>query len=201
MSQTNAEVQKKFRERQLLYNREEYLQKKRDNYKKYYRKKFKDDIKSEDEEKEEEIKEFIILKPIKKRQAPLNKTIIKDETKKIYIKSLSKIYNSYYHKDITDEFKEELIKLLSVQKYNIKLIKEEFKDIDNDIYDIIKKTSKKSDIRNLHAIITRIRGFSNLVKKIAPYTDDNQLQYAIARNNKEFTDIIRQKYNALSFKK
>jgi len=209
MSQTNAEVQKKFRERQLLYNREEYLQKKRDNYKKYYRKKFKDDIepeiKSEEEEEikseEEEIKEFIILKPIKKRQAPLNKTIIKDETKKIYIKSLSKIYNSYYHKDITEEFKEELIKLLSVQKYNIKLIKEEFKDIDKDIYDIIKNTSKKSDIRNLHAIITRIRGFSNLVKKIAPYTDDNQLQYAIARNNKEFTDIIKQKYNALSFKK
>ena len=208
MSQTNAEVQKKFRERQLLYNREEYLQKKRDNYKKYYRKKFKDDIepeiKLEEEEiksEEEEIKEFIILKPIKKRQAPLNKTIIKDETKKIYIKSLSKIYNSYYHKDITEEFKEELIKLLSVQKYNIKLIKEEFKDIDKDIYDIIKNTSKKSDIRNLHAIITRIRGFSNLVKKIAPYTDDNQLQYAIARNNKEFTDIIKQKYNALSFKK
>lgn len=28
MSQTNAEVQKKYRERQLLYNREEYLQKK-----------------------------------------------------------------------------------------------------------------------------------------------------------------------------
>ena len=208
MSQTNAEVQKKFRERQLLYNREEYLQKKRDNYKKYYRKKFKDgdlepEIKQEKEEEkqEEEIKEFIILKPIKKRQAPLNKTIIKDETKKIYIKSLSKIYNSYYHKDITDEFKEELIKLLSVQKYNIKLIKEEFKNIDKDIYDIIKNTSKKSDIRNLHAIITRIRGFSNLVKKMAPYTDDNQLQYAIARNNKEFTDIIRQKYNALSFKK
>jgi hypothetical protein len=210
MPQTNAEIQKKFRERQLLYNREEYLQKKRDNYKKYYRKKFKDDIdpeiKSEEEqEQEQEIKEeeqeFIILKPIKKRQAPLNKTIIKDETKKIYIKSLSKIYNSYYHKEITDEFKEELIKLLSVQKYNINLIKAEFKIIDKDIYDIIKNTSKKSDIRNLHAIITRIRGFSNLVKKIAPYTDDNQLQYAIARNNKEFTDFIKQKYNALSFKK
>jgi len=88
MSQTNAEVQKKYRERQLLYNREEYLQKKRDNYKKYYRKKFKDDIEPEEEL---EIKEFIILKPIKKRQAPLNKTIIKDETKKIYIKSLSNI--------------------------------------------------------------------------------------------------------------
>lgn len=36
---TNAERQKRFRERQLLNNRDEYLQKKRDNYKKYYRKK------------------------------------------------------------------------------------------------------------------------------------------------------------------
>jgi hypothetical protein len=202
MPQTNTEVQRKFKERQLLYNREEYLQKKRDNYKKYYKKKFKDDIEPEEEIKEEEIKEeFIILKPDKKRQAPLNKTIIKDETKKVYIRSLSRIYNSYYQKEIEYDFKEELIKLLSVQKYNINHVKEEFKDIHKDIYDIIKNTSNKSDIRNLHAIITRIRGFSTLVKKIAPYIDVNQQQYAIARNNKEFTDIIRQKYNALSFNK
>lgn len=88
MPQTNAEVQRKFNERQLLYNREEYLQKKRDNYKKYYRKKFKDDI----EPHEKQSTEFIILKPLKKRQASLNKTIIKDETKnclyKKFIKSL-----------------------------------------------------------------------------------------------------------------
>jgi hypothetical protein len=57
MSQTNAEVQRKFRERQLLYNREEYLQKKRDNYKKYYRKKFKDDKEEEIKTEEEEIKQ------------------------------------------------------------------------------------------------------------------------------------------------
>ncbi len=197
---TNAERQKKFRERQLLNNRDEYLHTQSQYKKKQYRKKYKDGEEPEEETPEEE-KEFILLKPIKKRQAPLNKNIIKDETKKTYIKSLSKIYNSYYHKELTEEFKEELNKLLSIQKYNIKLIKEEFNIINKDIYDIIKNTFNKTDIRNLHAIITRIRGFSTLVKKIAPYTDDNQLQYAIARNNKEFTDIIRQKYNALSFKK
>jgi len=217
MSQTNAEVQKKFRERQLLYNREEYLQKKRDNYKKYYKKKFKDgeepeeEIKQEEEVQEiekEEIKqeeiekeEFIILKPIKKRQAQLNKTIIKDDTKKTYIKSLSRVYNSYYHKELTEDFKEELNKLLSIQKYNINLIKEEFKTIDKDIYDIIKNTSNKADIRNIHAIITRIKGFSSLVKKIAPYIDENQKQYAKNRENKEFTSAIKRKYNALSFNK
>ena len=197
---TNAERQKKFRERQLKNNRDEYLNTQSQYKKKQYRKKYKDGEELEEETQEEE-KEFILLKPIKKRQAPLNKTIIKDETKKTYIKSLSKIYNSYYHKELTEEFKEELNKLLSIQKYNIKLIKEEFNIINKDIYDIIKNTFNKTDIRNLHAIITRIRGFSTLVKKIAPYIDDNQQQYAIARNNKEFTDIIRQKYNALSFKK
>lgn len=206
MPQTNAEVQRKFNERQLLYNREEYLQKKRDNYKKYYRKKFKDDIEPQEEIKIEEPQEkqsteFIILKPLKKRQTSLNKTIIKDETKTVYIKSLSRVYNSYYSKELTEDFKIELIKLLSVEKYNINLIKEEFKIIDNDIYDIIKNTSKKSDIRNLHAIITRIRGFSKLVKKIAPYIDDNQQQYANDRMNKEFTDAIKIKYETLSFNK
>jgi hypothetical protein len=207
MPQTNAESQRKFRERQLLNNREEYLQKKRDNYKKYYKKKFKDSEEPEinqkvpEEEIEIEKKEFIILKPLKKRQAQLNKTIIMDETKKTYIKSLSRVYNSYYHKELTEDFKEELNKLLSIQKYNINIIKEEFKIIDKDIYDIIKNTSNKADIRNIHAIITRIRGFSSLVKKIAPYIDENQIQYAIARNNKEFTPAIKHKYDALSFKK
>ncbi len=197
---TNAERQKKFRERQLKNNRDEYLNTQSQYKKKQYRKKYKDGEEPEEETPKEE-KEFILLKPIKKRQAPLNKTIIKDETKKTYIKSLSKIYNSYYHKELTEEFKEELNKLLSIQKYNIKLIKEEFNIINKDIYDIIKNTFNKTDIRNLHAIITRIRGFSTLVKKIAPYTDDNQLQYAIARNNKEFTSNVQRKYYALSFNK
>jgi len=205
MPMTNAERQKKFRERQLLNNKDEYLHTQSQYKKKQYRKKYKDgeleETDNEDEIKDEIKEEFVLLKPIKKRQVLLNKTIIMDDTKKTYIKSLSKIYNSYYHKDITNEFNEELIKLLSVQKYNINLIKQEFKDIDKDIYNIIKNTSNKSDIRNLHAIITRIRGLSNLVKKIAPYIDDTQKQYVIARNNKVFTNAIKRKYDALSFKK
>jgi hypothetical protein len=204
MPMTNAERQKKYREKQLLNNHNEYLKIQSEYKKKQYKKKYKDsDLEEPDNEEEiiEEEKDFILLKPIKKRQAPLNKTIIMNDTKKTYIKSLSKIYKSYYNKQITDEFNEELNKLLSIQKYNIKLIKEEFNIIDKDIYNIIKTTSNKADIRNLHAIITRIRGFSTLVKKIAPYIDDNQIQYAIARNNKEFTSNIQRKYYALSFNK
>jgi hypothetical protein len=205
MPMTNAERQKKYREKQLLNNHDEYLKQQSEYKRRQYRKKYKDGEEQEEqkEEQENETKEeqeFIILKPIKKRQASLNKNIIKDETKKIYIRSLSRIYNSYYHKEVSNDLKEELMKLLSVEKYNKNLIKQEFKIIEKDIYDII-KSSNKSDIRNLHAIISRIRGFSTLVKKIAPYIDDNQQQYAKARADKEFTPAIKRKYDALSFNK
>ena len=202
---TNAERQQKFRERQLLSNRDEYLHTQSEYKKKQYRKKYKDgdleETDNEDKIKEELKEEFVLLKPLKKRPARLNKKIIKDETKKTYINSLSKIYNSYYHKELTDEFKEELNKLLSIQKYNIKLIKEEFNIIDKDIYNIIKTTSNKADIRNLNSIVSKIRGFTNLIKKITPYTDYNQQQYIDKRANKLFTKTIKQKYDTLSFKK
>ena len=202
---TNAERQKKFRERQLLNNKDEYLHTQSQYKKKQYRKKYKDgeldETDDEDEIKDEIKDEFILLKPLKKRPALLNKKIINDDTKKTYIRSLSKIYNSYYHKQITDKFKEELNKLLSMQKYNIKLIKEEFNIIDKDIYNIIINTSNKADIRNLNSIVSKIRGFSNLIKKITPYTDFNQQQYIDNRANKKFTKAIKRKYNTLSFKK
>ncbi len=198
---TNAERQKKFRERQLLNNRDEYLHTQSQYKKKQYRKKYKDGELDETDNEDEIKDEFVLLKPLKKRPALLNKKIINDDTKKSYIRSLSKIYNSYYHKQITDEFKDELNKLLSMQKYNIKLIKEEFNIIDKDIYDIIKNTSNKSDIRNLNSIISKIRGFTNLIKKITPYTDFNQQQYINNRANKKFTKAIKRKYDALSFKK
>ena len=202
---TNAERQKKFRERQLLNNKDEYLHTQSKYKKKQYRKKYKDgeleETDNEDEIKEEIKEEFVLLKPLKKRPALLNKKIINDDTKKTYIRSLSKIYNSYYHKQITYEFKEELNKLLSMQKYNIKLIKEEFNIIDKDIYNIIKNTSNKADIRNLNSIVSKIRGFSNLIKKITPYTDFNQQQYIDNRAKKKFTKAIKRKYDALSFKK
>jgi len=91
-------------------------------YKVNIRKKYKDDINEDDDEDDvkndnevEEIKEpqkteeFILLKPLKKRPTNLNKKIIKDETKKAYIKSLSRIYNNYYHKEISDELNNEIV--------------------------------------------------------------------------------------------
>jgi hypothetical protein len=212
MPMTNAERQKKYREKQLLLNRNEYLHIQSQYKKKQYRKKYKDDINDDEDDVKEDneveeikepqkIEEFILLKPLKKRPTNLNKKIIKDETKKAYIKSLSRIYNNYYHKEISDDLNNELMKLLSVQKYNIKLIKEEFNIIDKDIYNIIKTTPNKADIRNLNAIVSKIRGFTNLIKKLTPYTDYNQRKYVEERSNKVFTPAIKKKYNALSFKK
>jgi len=200
MPMTNAERQKKYREKQLLNNKDEYLKQQSKYKRKQYRKKYKDG-EEEHEKEEKEEQEFVLLKPLKKRPTHLNKKIINDDTKKTYIRSLSKIYKSYYHKQITDEFKEELNKLLSMQKYNIKLIKEEFNIIDKDIYNIIKNTSNKADIRNLNSIVSKIRGFSNLIKKITPYTNLNQEEYINNRANKEFTPAIKRKYDALSFNK
>jgi len=200
MPMTNAERQKKYREKQLLNNKDEYLKQQSKYKRKQYRKKYKDG-EEEHEKEEKEEQEFVLLKPLKKRPTHLNKKIINDDTKKTYIRSLSKIYKSYYHKQITDEFKEEINKLLSMQKYNIKLIKEEFNIIDKDIYNIIKNTSNKADIRNLNSIVSKIRGFSNLIKKITPYTNLNQEEYINNRANKEFTPAIKRKYDALSFNK
>ena len=67
-----------------------------------------------------------------------------------------------------------LVQTKFIQKYNKQLIKEEFKIIEKDIYDIIKNTSNKADIRNLNSIVSKIRGFSSLLNKITPYTNKNQ---------------------------
>jgi hypothetical protein len=83
--------------------------------KKHYRK-----IKNEDIEDIEENKEDIIITPlkaIKKRVNPLNKSILNDNTIKIYMRTIKKIYRNYYKKEIEDD--SELIKLLTNKPYNL----------------------------------------------------------------------------------
>ena len=59
---TNAERQKKFRERQLLNNKDEYLYTQSQYKKKQYRKKYKDgELENEDEINEEITKEFVLV--------------------------------------------------------------------------------------------------------------------------------------------
>jgi hypothetical protein len=74
MPLTNAERQKRYRDRQLLNNKEEYDKKISLKMKKHYRKLKNEEIiinsnENKDEKIEEDIKEFILipLKPIKKK--------------------------------------------------------------------------------------------------------------------------------------
>jgi len=120
---SKAESQRNYYQRKLAENREEFLKKRKEIKERYYKKTFKKEI-VEDEKAEDEIdvKEFIILKPLTKRVNSLNTTEIKEQTKKIYLNSLNIIYKKNKDKDIEDDLREEIMKLLSNEKYNTKLI-------------------------------------------------------------------------------
>ena len=97
MPLTNAERQKRYREKQLLHNKEAYDKKISLKMKKHYRK-----LKNEEDiidKKEEDIvdKEFILmeLKPIKRRINPLNKSKLNDKSIELYLKTIKKIYKNY----------------------------------------------------------------------------------------------------------
>ena len=156
---SKAESQRNYYQRKLAENREEFLKKRKEIKERYYKKTFKKEI-VEDEKAEDEIdvKEFIILKPLTKRVNSLNTTVIKEQTKKIYLNSLNIIYKKNKDKDIEDDLREEIMKLLSNEKYNTKLINEELGFIKRDIYEII-KSSKSSDIRNLYSTISFLNVF------------------------------------------
>ena len=109
MPLTNAERQKRYRERQLLNNKEAYDKKISLKMKKHYRKLKNEEIiinSDDNEEKIQEIeyniinkddiddidnKEFILiqLKPIKKRINPLNKSKLNDKSIQLYLNTKS----------------------------------------------------------------------------------------------------------------
>ena len=203
---SKAESQKNYYQRKLAENRDEFLKKRKEIKARYYKKTFKneiiendDDIKNENE-LEPEAKEFIILKPLKQKLNPLNKSILKEQTKKTYFKSLNTIYKVYKDKEIDDNLKDEIIKLLSNEKNNNKLINEELNFIKTDLYEII-KSSNKADIRNIYSLITRIKGFSKTIKQLYPYINENQIDYNNTRINKIADVNVKNKMSKLSFNK
>ena len=205
---SKTESQRNYYQRQLSQNRDEFLKKRKEIKARYYKKTFKneiiendDDIKNENEnELEPEPIEFIILKPLKQKLNPLNKSILKEQTKKTYLKSLNTIYKVYKDKEIDDNLKDEIIKLLSNEKNNNKLINEELNFIKTDLYEII-KSSNKADIRNVYSLITRIKGFANTIKQLYPYINENQTEYNNTRINKVADVNVKNKMSKLSFNK
>ena len=203
---SKAESQKNYYQRKLAENRDEFLKKRKEIKARYYKKTFKneiiendDDIKNENE-LEPEPKEFIILKPLKKKLNPLNKSILKEQTKNTYFKSLNNIYKIYKNKEIDDNLKDEIMKLLSNEKNNNKLINEELNFIKTDLYEII-KSFNKPDIRNVYSLITRIKGFANTIKQLYPYINENQSEYNNTRINKVADVNVKNKMSKLSFNK
>lgn len=199
---SKAESQRNYYKRKLAENREEFLKKRKEIKSRYYKKTFKNEIiedyNKKNDELEAETKEFIILKPLNEKINPLNKSILKEQTKKTYFKSLNTIYKNYKNKDIDDNLKDEIMKLLSNEIYNNKLIDDELDFIKTDLYYII-KYSKKSDIRNLYSLITRINDFDNTIKQLYPYIDANQIEYNNKRKNKVVNVNVENKMSKLSF--
>ena len=199
MPLTNAERQKRYREKQLLHNKEAYDKKISLKMKKHYRK-----LKNEEDivdKKEEDIvdKEFILmeLKPIKRRINPLNKSKLNEKSIELYLKTIKKIYKNYYKKDIEDD--SDLLNILTNKPYNLDKLTLQLEFIKTDLYNVIKENYK--DITILYAVITRIKNFAKQVKQLYPYIEQKQNNYNEKRITKKPDKIIEHKIEALSFKK
>jgi hypothetical protein len=141
---------------------------------------------------------FIIYKPLKKRIKTLNKSILQPQTIKLYYNSFNKIYKNYSKNELSKIFNTELLKLLSNDKYNLKIINIELEFLKKDLYNFIKPLTK-NELQYLYSILTRIIGYAPIIKKIYPYLLQKQIEYQQSRANIELKDINYIKYNKLSF--
>ena len=196
MPMTNAERQRKYREKQLLNNKEEYDKKISLKMKKHYRKLKNEENINKEEEKDKEYN-FIELKPIKKRINSLNKSKLNDKSIQLYLKKIKKIYNNYYNKEIEDDI--ELLNILTNKPYNLEKINLQLQFLKTDIYNVIKENYK--DITILYAVITRIKNFAKQVKQLYPYIEQKQNNYNEKRINKKLDKNVEYKMEKLSFKK
>lgn len=140
---------------------------------------------------------FIIYKPFTNR-ITLNKSILQPQTIKLYYNSFNKIYKNYTKNEFSEIFKTELLKLLSNDKYNLKIINKELEFLKTDIYNFIKPLTK-NELQYLYSILTRIIGYAPIIKRLYPYILQKQIEYQQSRTNIELKDINYIKYNKLSF--
>jgi hypothetical protein len=99
---------------------------------------------------------------------------------------------------LSEILKTELLKLLSNDKYNLKIINKELEFLKKDLYNFIKPLTK-NELQYLYSILTRIIGYAPIIKKIYPYILQKQIEYQQSRANIELKDINYIKYNKLSF--
>jgi hypothetical protein len=236
MPLSNAERQKRYVERQKLYNKDEYDKKISLKMKKYYKKVKNEDltittdtrditdtsddiainsftnndeslqsieyneINNEDYNKNDNTNkdfECILLKPLKKRINPLNKSKLNDKSIQLYLKTIKKIYKNYYKKDLDDDT--DLINVLTNKPYDLSKITLQLQFLKTDLFKVIKENYK--DITILYAVITRIKNFAKQVKELYPYIEQKQNNYNEKRTNKKPDCVITHKIKVLSFKK
>ena len=147
-------------------------------------------------EKLDENIELPKLQPLKKRINPISKTLLVENSIKTYISTIKIIYNFYTKKTLSDD--NEIIKTINSQPYKYKIIKNDFIFLfDNEILNnIIKKYKSRLDI--LYGIVSRIYGFSSIVKKLAPYINKINDINKINRANRIIPDNV---INTVSFDK
>jgi len=226
MPLSRAEISKRYREKQKANNLEAFREKERIRGNLNYKKLKNEEIKVKEEEnkeeeikvKEEEIKEkmptyftnlnianvddsgFIIYKPIKKRINSLNKSILQPQTIQLYFNCFKKVYKNFTKMDMDDTFQNELLNLLNNKSYDIKYIKDKLNFLNKDL-NIFIKSLNKNELQYIYSILTRIKGFSSIIKKIYPFILEKQIHYQQSRDNKEMDEIDKIKYYKISFNK
>lgn len=197
INETNAERQQRHREKLRANNEDAYKEKLRLDAKKHY---YKNKNKLQDE-KQDEKQEIVIkeLKPISKRIAPLNKSILNDNTKKKYLNFIKKIYEEYHKKPIHLDIEQEFINNFDKKPYNYKILIDALSFLKPNLLNIIK--DHYSSINDLYSVITRIKFYSDMVKILYPYILEKQIKYDEKRENKIIDDNIKIKLDALSFDK
>lgn len=201
MALTPAERKQRYILKHKALNGDEYKLKEQMKNKKYYASKVKHIELKEDDlviKAPEPKHEFILLKPIKKRLNPINKSKINVNTISLYIKTMKKLYLAYHSEELPDDT--ELSNVLSNKKYDINVINTQFGFIKDNIYDII-KNNNKNDIRILYSVITRFKNYSKTVKQMYPYILNFQDAYDTERANKVVDNTIATKMELLDFNK
>jgi hypothetical protein len=201
MALTAAERKQRYILKHKALNGDEYKLKEKMKNKKYYASNVKHIELKEDDlviKAPEPNNEFILLKPIKKRLNPINKSKINVNTISLYIKTMKKLYLAYHNEELTDDT--ELLSVLSNKKYDTKIIDTQFGFIKDNIYDII-KNNNKNDIRILYSVITRFKYYSKTVKQMYPYILNFQDAYDTERANKVVDNTIATKMELLDFNK
>lgn len=171
---TNAERQRKWRE-----NKKQQLG--IDGYRALHAERCRDSRHKKEAEEDKVLIEYPtevvnvpVLPPIKKKINPINKSILKDGSAELYIKTIKRVYKQYTNNDLPDDC--DIINCIKSKPFKYKNIKTQFNFLFNDdtLMNVIKSFDKY--IHTIYSIFTRVHGFAPIVKKLYPYIKNERKQ-------------------------